>query len=94
MRLARHSWVLSPLLAMGGLMLITQAALCVHEMRGYLGYDPVPTSTIRFLGMTLSQNAAGWLAALIGGVLGAALAFVVHRAADRRYRGQHGMRLG
>ena len=84
MRLSRFAWVLSPLGAVGGIVLIAANALCTSPG---VWVGPMPERCdVRFLGMTLSQNAATWLSALIGGVLGAALAFLIYRPEARRRR--------
>jgi hypothetical protein len=76
MRLARYAWWLPVVLALGGFVLIHVNAYCTYPV-GYYGWDSLQRCTIRFLGMDLSENAAGWLAAGIGGVLGWALALIL-----------------
>ena len=76
MRLAKYAWWLPPLFALGGFILIGTAAFCTYPV-GYYGYDVLKRCTVGFLGLDLSQNAAGWLAAGIGGVLGTGLALIL-----------------
>jgi hypothetical protein len=82
MRLARYARWLPLLLALGGFILIDTTAHCTYPV-GYYGVDTLRRCTVRFLGMDFSQNAAGWLAAGIGGVLGTALALILSRETAR-----------
>ena len=75
MRLARYSWWLPPLFAIGGFAFVSATDLC-RSPGTWIGPRPV-TCDIDFLGITLSTQAAGWLAAGIGGVLGTVLALIL-----------------
>lgn len=75
MRLARYAWWLPLLLAIGGFGLISATDLCGYP-RASIGPSPIRCD-VDFLGMTLSTEAAGWLAAGIGGVLGTVLALIL-----------------
>jgi hypothetical protein len=87
MRLARFAWWLPPLLAIGGFFLINTGAFCTYPI-GYYGVDSLERCTMRFLGMDLSANAAGWLAIGIGAALGTALALIlIGEAARWTWRG-------
>lgn len=75
MRLARYARWLPPVLAIGGFAFVSATDLC-RSPGTWIGPPPV-TCDIDFLGMTLSTQAAGWLAAGIGGVLGTVLALIL-----------------
>ena len=75
MRLARYAWWLPPLFAIGGFAFVSATDLC-RSPGTWIGPRPM-TCDIEFLGMTLSTQAAGWLAAGIGGVLGTVLALIL-----------------
>jgi hypothetical protein len=80
MRLARYSWWLPVVLAIIGFVLIHANAYCTYlgADRGYYyPFDTLRRCTVWFLGMERTANAAAWVAAGIGGVLGLALALIL-----------------
>jgi hypothetical protein len=85
MRLARYAWWLPVVLAISGFVLIHRNAYCTYlPPRGYYyPFDTLRRCTVWFLGMERTANAAAWLVAGIGGVLGLALALILSGTAAR-----------
>lgn len=76
----RYGWVLSPLLAIAGYVLVGYGAQCEYRPGVFGMVQPrYDYCTVEFLGMILKRPAAGWLAALIGAAAGASLAYLIYR---------------